>query len=69
MAAVGLVLGALGSFGFSSLLNSMLFGVRRFDAGSYLGAAGALLIICVIAALAPALRATRTDPLIAIRAD
>lgn len=69
MAAVGLVLGTLGSFGFSSLLNSMLFGVRRFDAGSYLAGAGALLFICFIAAVSPAIRATNVDPVIAMRAE
>jgi predicted permease len=69
MAAVGLAVGTLGAFSLSTLLNSMLFGVGRFDAGSYLAAAGALLVISFIAAISPTLRATRTDPLIAMRAE
>jgi hypothetical protein len=69
MAAAGLGLGAFGAFSLSSLLNSMLFGVRRFDAASYLAAAAALLVICFFAAISPALRATRTDPLIAMRSE
>jgi putative ABC transport system permease protein len=69
LAAVGLVLGTLGSISLSSLLNSMLFGVKRFDLGSYFAAACILLVICFIAAISPALRATRTDPLIAMRAE
>ena len=69
MAAVGLAVGTLGAFSLSTLLNSMLFGIGRFDAGSYLVAAGALLVISFIAAISPALRATRTDPLIAMRAE
>ena len=69
MAAVGLGLGTLGSFGFSSLLNSMLFGVRRFDGGSYLAGAGALLFICFMAAVSPAIRATHIDPAIAMRSE
>ena len=69
MAGVGLALGMVGSFGLSSLLNSMLFGVRRFDPASYVAAASVLLVICVIAAISPAVRAARTSPLIAMRAE
>jgi putative ABC transport system permease protein len=69
MAAIGLGLGTAGSFLFSSLLNSMLFGVKRFDLGSYLAGAAALLFICFIAALSPAVRATRVDPVIAMRTE
>jgi ABC-type antimicrobial peptide transport system permease subunit len=69
MAAAGLGLGAFGAFSLSSLLNSMLFAVGRFDAASYIAAAAALLVICFFAAISPALRATRTDPLIAMRAE
>jgi putative ABC transport system permease protein len=69
MATVGLVLGTLGAFSLSNLLNTMLFGVGRLDAGSYLAAAGALLFICFSAAISPALRAIHVDPLIAMRAE
>lgn len=69
MAAVGLVLGTVGAFCLSNLLNTMLFGVGRLDAGSYLAAAGALLLICFSAAVSPALRAIHADPLIAMRAE
>lgn len=69
MDAAGLLLGTIGSVGLSSLLDSMLFGVQRIDPGSYLAAAGALLFICFIAAISPALRAIRTSPLIAIRSE
>jgi ABC-type antimicrobial peptide transport system permease subunit len=51
------------------LLNSMLFGVKRFDAGSYLAGAGALLFVCFIAAVSPAIKATDVDPAIAIRSE
>jgi ABC-type antimicrobial peptide transport system permease subunit len=69
MALVGVALGTVGSFGLSGLVNSMLFGVKRFDAASYLAATGALLLICLIAAISPTVRAARTDPLIAMRAE
>jgi predicted lysophospholipase L1 biosynthesis ABC-type transport system permease subunit len=69
MAAVGLGLGTVGSFGFSSLLNSMLFGVKRFDAGSYFAGAAALLFICFLAAISPVIKATRVDPVLAMRTE
>jgi len=69
MAAIGLGLGAAGALSLTRLLSAMLFGVGRFDAGSYLAAAGGLALVCLIAAVSPAIRAARTDPLIAIRAE
>jgi len=69
MAGIGLVLGGLGALSLSRLLSAMLFDVGRFDAVSYLAAAGVLLLVCLVAAVSPAIRAVRTDPLIAIRAE
>lgn len=69
LACVGLILGTIGSLALSRLLSSMLFEVRRLDTLSYAVAAGTLLVICFIAALSPALRASRTNPLIAMRAE
>ncbi len=69
MAGIGLALGSAGALSLSRLLGAMLFGVGRFDGASYLAAAGGLLLVCLVAAISPAIRAVRTDPLIAIRAE
>jgi putative ABC transport system permease protein len=69
MAAFGLVLGALGALGVTRLLDGLLFGVTRFDASSYLAAAAGLLLVSLGAAISPAVRAVRTDPLTALRAE
>ena len=69
MAALGLALGGMGALVLTRGLESLLFGVTRFDPGSYLAAATGLLAVCVIAAIAPAVRAIRVDPLIALRAE
>jgi putative ABC transport system permease protein len=69
MAAFGLLFGTLGALGVTRLLDRLLFGVTRFDAGSYLAAAAGLLLVCLAAAISPAIRAVRTDPLTALRAD
>ena len=51
------------------LLDGLLFGVTRFDASSYLAAAAGLLLVSLAAAISPAVRAVRTDPLTALRAE
>jgi predicted permease len=69
MAAFGLAFGTLGALSVTRLLDSLLFGVTHFDAGSYLAAAAGLLLVCLTAAISPAIRAVRTDPLTALRAE
>lgn len=50
-------------------IGPLLFDVSSHDARSYVGACIALLVATVVAALAPAARAARFDPAIALRAD
>jgi ABC-type antimicrobial peptide transport system permease subunit len=69
LAAYGLIAGTVGSVALGRLLDSLLFGVTRFDPSSYFAAAAALLLIAVVAALSPALRAVRTSPMISLRAE
>jgi putative ABC transport system permease protein len=69
LAAYGLVAGTLSAFGLGRLIDSLLFGVTRFDPGSYLAAAAGLLLIVLAAAASPALRAVGTSPMISLRAE
>ena len=69
MAAYGLVGGTVGTLALGRLLDSLLFGVTRFDPGSYFAAAAGLLLIALVAALSPAVRAVRTSPMISLRAE
>jgi putative ABC transport system permease protein len=65
--AVGAVIGLAGALAATTLLQSMLFGIAPADPVTY-GSAIALLAIVALAACAiPALRATRVDPLVALR--
>jgi len=69
MAAVGVVIGVLLALWGGKSLSAMLFGVGPRDP-LVLGAASVfLLAVALAAALAPALRAMRIDPTIAMRAD
>ena len=61
--AVGVVLSATAT----GLIRSLLFGVGRFDVFSFVTAFVAMVMVAAVAAYLPARRATRVDPLIALR--
>lgn len=67
LAACGVVLGILASFGLTRLMSSLLFGVGAVDAKVFLAAALALGSAALVACLVPARRATRVDPILALR--
>ena len=65
----GLALGALGASMLGHTLRALLYGVRPGDAVSFAVAALALLGVTAVAAIIPALRATRVDPASVLRAE
>ena len=65
----GLAVGVALAVGLAGVLRSLLYGVGTADVTSYVGAAVILTVVAVLAAWIPARRATRVDPLIAIRAE
>jgi len=69
MAAVGVGIGVLLALWGSRSLRAMLFGVGPHDPLALGGASLFLLVIALVAALAPALRATQIDPTVAMRSD
>ena len=64
---LGLVLGLGGAFALTRLLSSLLFGVSTTDALTFVLVALGLTIVGVCACYLPARRATRVDPLVALR--
>ena len=64
---VGLALGIPGAIGAGHLIASQLFGVRPWDPLMLSGAALLLVLAALIAAVIPARRATRVDPMVALR--
>jgi putative ABC transport system permease protein len=71
MALVGisLLVGLTGAFAATRLLNSLLFGVGASDPVTFIGIVLLVSAVAFIAAWVPARRATRVDPIIALRAE
>jgi putative ABC transport system permease protein len=67
LALVGVVIGLTGAAALSGLLSTMLFQVTPGDLVSYVATATLLLVIAALASLIPAVRATRVDPVVALR--
>jgi putative ABC transport system permease protein len=62
-----LLAGAVLAFALSSLLRSLLFGVTAIAPSIYLATAAALLFVALAACVIPAQRASRVDPVLALR--
>ncbi|PYP89389.1 MAG: hypothetical protein DMG65_13565 [Candidatus Angelobacter sp. Gp1-AA117] len=67
MVAVGVVAGLALSCLAAYLMNSLLYGIGIFDAPSFLSTAALLVLVALLACLIPARRASRVDPMIALR--
>ena len=67
VALIGIVAGIVAALALSRVLTGLLYDVRPADPITFVGVAVALLIVALLAALLPALRAARLDPLTAIR--
>jgi putative ABC transport system permease protein len=69
LAAIGLGIGLAGAVAATRLLRSLLFEVKPNDPLTYAAVAGILAVIALAACCVPALRATRVDPLVALRQE
>ena len=67
LAAAGVVVGLPLAYGAGKLLNSMLYGVQSFGLTSIGVALAALLVVSAVAIYAPVRRATKIDPMVALR--
>jgi len=69
LAAVGLLIGMAGAIAVSRALGEMLFGIPRTDVVTFAGTGMLLLGVAFVATYVPARRATRIDPMVALRAE
>jgi ABC-type antimicrobial peptide transport system permease subunit len=67
--ATGLILGLAGAIATTSYLEALLFGVVPLDRPTFIAVLGLLAMVAATAAGIPAQKATRIDPLLAVRAE
>jgi putative ABC transport system permease protein len=67
LCGIGLAAGLCGAWAFRRVLASLVFEVGTFDPAAYAAAAGLMLAAGLLACYLPARRASRVDPLVALR--
>ena len=66
---LGVSLGLLGAFAATRVLSSLLFEITATDPLTFVGVAGFLMAVAAAACYMPARRASRVDPMKALRLD
>jgi len=69
LAALGLALGMAASLALTGVLESFLFGVTPGDPVTFIGMGALLMVVAALAGYIPARRASRIDPMVALRAS
>jgi ABC-type antimicrobial peptide transport system permease subunit len=69
VAGIGIVVGLMGAAGLTRVMNSLLFGVSTTDALTFATVPALLAAVAFAATVIPAWRATRVDPMVALREE
>jgi len=69
VALLGVVVGALAAVALTRYIQTLLFGVGRLDAMAFAGMSAVMLAVALVASYIPARRASRVDPLVALRSE
>ncbi|MDD5541912.1 MAG: ABC transporter permease [Acidobacteriia bacterium] len=67
LTAIGIVIGLAGAFGVMRFARNLLYGVNPADPLTFIGLSLGLCLVAILACAVPAQRATRVDPLVALR--
>jgi putative ABC transport system permease protein len=69
LALAGVALGLAGATGLTRFLKAVLFGVEPIDLPTFIGVSVLLVTVAMLACVVPARRATRVDPIVALREE
>ena len=69
VALIGIVAGTLAAVGLTTYIKTLLFDVGRLDMPAFAAMAAVMLGVALVASYVPALRASRVDPVVALRAE
>jgi putative ABC transport system permease protein len=69
VALIGIAVGLLVAVALTKYVQTLLYNVGRFDPLAFAGTAAVMFVVALLASYLPALRASRVDPVIALRAE
>ncbi len=69
LALMGAAIGLAGAFAITRVMSSLLFGVTPTDATTFVAVSVVLIVVALLACYIPARRATKVDPLVALREE
>jgi putative ABC transport system permease protein len=67
LALIGIAVGLAGALAVTRLMASLLFGISATDPATFFTVSGLLTMVALLASYIPAWRATKVDPLVALR--
>ena len=66
---LGVLVGVLAAVGLTTYVQALLYGVERLDVAAFAGMSAVMVAVALLASYIPARRASRVDPLVALRGE